>query len=319
MAEKDPGADMLRPNQVCARLDIQPYQLKFWESEFAELGNRVGARREYDPQALEVALDIKRLLVDGRMNLGEARQILAERYGAERDDGPAEGAREGVQAALPAVEEGEGAPAPKPDEALKRRLKRAEEAALQARQRASSLEAEVEDLRRDAEESESEARRELLHERGRATELATLLEEAQTKITALGEKLEKERGRSSSGKQSLATVGAELESARAELEALRGSREEAEKRLETLNAELLERAREVESLRRLLREEGGALEGEAGRLALLAEELLVSLSWAGHSAPESAEGAAEGEGPETPARAQETRPAAPGEEAHGKG
>jgi DNA-binding transcriptional MerR regulator len=330
VAEKDSGPELFKPNQVCARLDIQPYQLKFWESEFAELGKRVGTRREYDAEALEVAPDVKRLLVDGRMNLGEARQILAERYAIE-DAGEAQAATaaaatsgavptRSAQASLPSVDETEPpAPPPKPDEALKRRLKRAEEAALQARQRASALEAEVEDLRRDAEENESEARRELLHEKGRATELTTLLEAAETKIAALEEKLGKERTKSTSGKESLASVNAELECTRKELHELRGSREEAEKRLETLNAELLERAREVESLRRLMREEGGALEGESGRLALLAEELLVSLSWAGHSSPESAEGGLDGDAPGGSAEASRQAPGKPGEEAPGKG
>ena len=70
------AADALRPQQVCARLDIQPYQLKFWEIEFPELGRRVGTKRLYDSAAVALAAEIRRLLVDERMNLDDARKVL---------------------------------------------------------------------------------------------------------------------------------------------------------------------------------------------------------------------------------------------------
>ncbi len=108
-----PRGDALRPQQVCARLDIQPYQLKFWETEFEQLGRSVGPRRVYEAEALALATEIRRLLVDRRMNLDEAREALAEKFPApaaaqsqepegEEQSRPAagEGARDGGAARL---------------------------------------------------------------------------------------------------------------------------------------------------------------------------------------------------------------------------
>lgn len=69
---------VLRPQQVCARLEIQPYQLKFWETEFPQLGRLVGPKREYDARAVALAGRIRALLLDERLNLDEARARLGK-------------------------------------------------------------------------------------------------------------------------------------------------------------------------------------------------------------------------------------------------
>lgn len=74
------GPSIMRPADVCAQLEIQPYVLKFWEGEFPQLGRRVGSKRQYDPQALEVAREICRMVQEESLTLAEARQFLEEKY-----------------------------------------------------------------------------------------------------------------------------------------------------------------------------------------------------------------------------------------------
>ena len=79
----DSESELTRPADVCARLDVQPYILKFWESEFPLLGRRVGQKRLYDGAAFEMVREIRRLVLDERRSLGEARTALDVRFGGE--------------------------------------------------------------------------------------------------------------------------------------------------------------------------------------------------------------------------------------------
>lgn len=79
----DSESELTRPADVCARLDVQPYILKFWESEFPLLGRRVGAKRLYDGAAFEMVREIRRLVLDERRSLGEARTALDARFGTD--------------------------------------------------------------------------------------------------------------------------------------------------------------------------------------------------------------------------------------------
>ena len=85
----DSETELIRPADVCARLDIQPYILKFWESEFPVLGRRVGQKRVYDGPAFEMVREIRRLVLDERRSLGEARTALDARFGGEAAAPPA--------------------------------------------------------------------------------------------------------------------------------------------------------------------------------------------------------------------------------------
>ncbi len=70
----------LRAKEVCLRMGIQPYVLKFWEREFPQLGRRVGAKRIYLEETVAIASEIQRLVDEERMTLSEARAVLEERY-----------------------------------------------------------------------------------------------------------------------------------------------------------------------------------------------------------------------------------------------
>ncbi len=79
----DSEPELVRPADVCARLDVQPYILKFWESEFPLLGRRVGSKRLYDGPAFEMVREIRRLVLDERQSLAEARIALDARFASE--------------------------------------------------------------------------------------------------------------------------------------------------------------------------------------------------------------------------------------------
>jgi len=82
-------SDHFRPADVCARLDVQPYILKFWESEFPLLGRRVGSKRLYDASAVEMVRAIRHLVLDERRSLSDVRAMLEARFGEpEADEHP---------------------------------------------------------------------------------------------------------------------------------------------------------------------------------------------------------------------------------------
>ncbi len=110
-------SELTRPADVCARLDIQPYILKFWESEFPVLGRRVGAKRLYDGAAFEMVREIRRLVLDERRSLGEARTALDSRFGEDAGAAPAP-----VEVAAAEALSGAGTEAP---EALREELRHA--------------------------------------------------------------------------------------------------------------------------------------------------------------------------------------------------
>jgi hypothetical protein len=105
----DSESELTRPADVCARLDVQPYILKFWESEFPLLGRRVGQKRLYDGAAFEMVREIRRLVLDERRSLGEARTALDARFGAEAVSSAAH------QAEVHAVESAAGVGTSAPD------------------------------------------------------------------------------------------------------------------------------------------------------------------------------------------------------------
>ncbi|MXW02930.1 MAG: MerR family transcriptional regulator [Holophagales bacterium] len=144
---------------ACRLLDIQPYVLRYWQTEFPSLASRKtgGGRRDFNAEDLETIRRIKELLYDEGYTIASAKKKLA----AELEDGrlrgrpmiPATGDRaNGDQEPTHAV--GEEAPvdeAPPVDTsdigALARRVERLEGgvAALvaQARQLAAELKPET--------------------------------------------------------------------------------------------------------------------------------------------------------------------------------
>ena len=65
-------------NEVCQLTDTQPYVLRFWESEFAQLAptrSRSG-QRLYRRKDIDLVLSIKKLIQDEGMTIGAVREKL---------------------------------------------------------------------------------------------------------------------------------------------------------------------------------------------------------------------------------------------------
>lgn len=176
-----PGRPVIPPKQqykiadVCRMLDIQPYVLRYWQTEFPVLSSKKGAggRRDVDAEDVETIRRIKELLYDEGYTIASAKRKLAselEEGGvrglplimteapADSGEAPAEQSPGGdMEAEEAAGEEAEAVPAASPADmdvsdigeigVLARRVERLEGgvAALvaQARQLAAELKPEV--------------------------------------------------------------------------------------------------------------------------------------------------------------------------------
>ena len=64
-------------------MDIQPYVLRYWQTEFPLLASRPDGHRNYDAEGLEIVRRIKELLYDEGYTIASAKKKLA----AELDEG----------------------------------------------------------------------------------------------------------------------------------------------------------------------------------------------------------------------------------------
>ena len=82
-----------RIGDVSELLGVEPYVLRFWESEFPMLQPKKGktGHREYKRRDVEILLEIKRLLYDEGFTISGARKALKDRKGSNRK--PAAGQR----------------------------------------------------------------------------------------------------------------------------------------------------------------------------------------------------------------------------------
>lgn len=155
-------------------LDIQPYVLRYWQTEFPVLASKKGAggRRDYDADDVETIRRIKELLYDEGYTIASAkkklvseleeggvrgRPLILTEATADNGEAPVERVAGDAEAEQAAVEEAEAAPAAAPADIgisdigeigiLTRRVERLEGgvAALvaQARQLAAELKPEV--------------------------------------------------------------------------------------------------------------------------------------------------------------------------------
>lgn len=91
--DAEPGRPVI-PKQykiadACRLLDIQPYVLRYWQTEFPALATRKtgGGRRDFDADDLETIRRIKELLYDEGYTIASAKKKLA----AELEDGQLRG------------------------------------------------------------------------------------------------------------------------------------------------------------------------------------------------------------------------------------
>jgi DNA-binding transcriptional MerR regulator len=90
---------------VARLLKIEPYVLRFWESQFPQLKpNKSGTgQRLYRKRDVEVAVEIKRLVYGEGYTLSGARQVLGQQRRADASvSPPAPAAKSNVQKAPPA-------------------------------------------------------------------------------------------------------------------------------------------------------------------------------------------------------------------------
>ena len=74
------GRHFYKIGEVCEMTDTQPYVLRFWESEFPQLGpmkNRSG-QRLYQQKDIDLVIRIKKLLYDEEYTIAGARKKLEE-------------------------------------------------------------------------------------------------------------------------------------------------------------------------------------------------------------------------------------------------
>lgn len=87
-----PQKDFYKLSEVCQYTDTQPYVLRFWESEFPQLGpggRSSGGQRVYRKQDVDLVLRIKQLLYDEQCTIAGARSRLEQEQGNGRRGAPA--------------------------------------------------------------------------------------------------------------------------------------------------------------------------------------------------------------------------------------
>jgi DNA-binding transcriptional MerR regulator len=78
-----PNKLYFRIGEVCRLLKLEPYVLRFWESEFPTLSPTKGAngRRMYRKKDVEMVVTIKDLLYERGFTIAGARKVLSSRKG----------------------------------------------------------------------------------------------------------------------------------------------------------------------------------------------------------------------------------------------
>jgi len=80
-----------RIGEVSRIIGVEPYVLRYWESEFSQIrpSRADSKQRTYQRKDLEIILEIKRLLYEEKMTIEGARKRLASmRRSGDRPDDP---------------------------------------------------------------------------------------------------------------------------------------------------------------------------------------------------------------------------------------
>jgi DNA-binding transcriptional MerR regulator len=253
------GRSQLKPSEVCSRFDVQPYVLKFWESEFPQLGRRLGPKRVYGPQELKILEAIHELVEQQGLNLGEAREALTERFpeGQPSAGAGAEGADPAVPGATAVEEAGSEGRQPAAGGLFgqaEARIRELEKELEQARTRA----VEAERSAAERAEKESEVRiRELQEEWERR--LAEASEDAERRVRAIEEQAEaRVQQQHAAGEQRLAEMQQRVEEAESARAAALARADDLESQLAVERGEREVLAQQVEDLGSLVEEAGDA-------------------------------------------------------------
>jgi DNA-binding transcriptional MerR regulator len=101
-----PNKLYFRIGEVCKLLQLEPYVLRFWESEFPSLSPSKGAngRRMYRKKDVEMVVTIKDLLYERGFTIAGARKVLSSRKEAAAIPAVASPPKSQAQPARPAPE-----------------------------------------------------------------------------------------------------------------------------------------------------------------------------------------------------------------------
>jgi DNA-binding transcriptional MerR regulator len=97
---KIPKKSLFKVEEVCDLIDVKPYVLRFWESEFAEIRPMISSsgQKMYEYSHLELLIAIKKLLIDQKMTIEKAKREFAKRrFTDEQIDSSSEGFEETIQ------------------------------------------------------------------------------------------------------------------------------------------------------------------------------------------------------------------------------
>jgi DNA-binding transcriptional MerR regulator len=78
MAENAAGKQLYKIGEVCRMADVQPYVLRYWETEFPPLapGKSGGGQRMYTQREIDIILRIKQLLYSEGFTIAGAKKKL---------------------------------------------------------------------------------------------------------------------------------------------------------------------------------------------------------------------------------------------------
>jgi DNA-binding transcriptional MerR regulator len=115
-----PDKPSYRANEVCQYADVQPYVLRFWESEFPQLRPSKGRSGQvlYSREDLELVLRIKKLLDAEEHTIADARRLLEQDAGATGRRAGASPARAKPRQKAEAAAPDEGVPRSRYDDAV---------------------------------------------------------------------------------------------------------------------------------------------------------------------------------------------------------
>lgn len=105
-----PDKLFFRIGEVSQIVGVEPYVLRYWESEFRGLSPKKSSsgQRMFRRKDVELLLEIKRLLYDLKFTVEGARRALSERSGSKRvikhtDNGPKQGSLFSAANVLPEI------------------------------------------------------------------------------------------------------------------------------------------------------------------------------------------------------------------------
>src|SRR2546421_13091929 len=90
MTEVVDDKKLYKIGEVCSIADVQPYVLRYWETEFPALAPNKsgGGQRLYTQHEIDIIQRIKKLLYSEGFTIAGAKKKLDEAPAAAQDDGP---------------------------------------------------------------------------------------------------------------------------------------------------------------------------------------------------------------------------------------